>query len=54
MPCPPHLPWLIILITLGEEYKLRSSSLYSFLQPPVTSSLFGHPLIFSYIYKIKF
>jgi hypothetical protein len=31
---------LIILITLGEEYKLWSS-LCSFLQPPVTSSVFG-------------
>jgi hypothetical protein len=26
---------------LGEEYKLWSSSLCSFLQSPVTSSLFG-------------
>jgi hypothetical protein len=30
---------LIILIMLGEENKLWSSSLCSFLQPPVTSSL---------------
>jgi hypothetical protein len=30
-----------ILIILRQEYKLWSSSLCSFLQPPVTSSLFG-------------
>jgi hypothetical protein len=35
--CPSH-PWLIILIMLGEEYKLWRSSLCSFPQPPVTSS----------------
>jgi hypothetical protein len=41
--CPPHLIvlHLIIIFILDAEYKLWSSTLCSFLQPLVTSSLFG-------------
>jgi hypothetical protein len=38
---------LIILIIFGEEYKLRSSSLCSFLKYPVTSSLFVPNILLS-------
>jgi hypothetical protein len=38
---------LIMLIILGKEYKLWNSSLCSFLQPPVTSSLFDPNILLS-------
>jgi hypothetical protein len=49
--CPAHLiPLALITLTiLGEEYKPCSSSLRSFLQPPVTSSLFGPKILLSTI-----
>jgi hypothetical protein len=40
----------IILIILGGKYKLWSSSLCSFLQPPITSSLFGPNILLSTLF----
>jgi hypothetical protein len=42
---------LIILIRLSEEYRLWSSSLCSFPQPPVTSSLFGPNILLSTLFS---
>jgi hypothetical protein len=41
---------LIIVILLGEEYNLWSSSLCSFLQSPVTSSLFGPNILLNILF----
>jgi hypothetical protein len=50
MPCPSHPPWLNLVITRGEVYKLRSSSLCSFLQP-ITSSLFHPNMLLSTLFS---
>jgi hypothetical protein len=42
---------LIILIMFGEVYKLQSSWLYSFLQSPVISSLFGPHILLSTLFS---
>jgi hypothetical protein len=41
MPCQSHPPWL----DRSKGYKLWTSSIRSFLQPPVTSSLFGPSIL---------
>jgi hypothetical protein len=50
MPRPYTLLGSVIVFTLGEQYRLRSSSLWSFLHSPVTSSLFGPNFLLSILF----
>jgi hypothetical protein len=47
MPCPSYFLDFITLTLLSEEYKLLSSSLYSLLYSPVTSSFLGPNILLS-------
>jgi hypothetical protein len=51
--CPNHLILLglIILIILGKEYKSQSFSLFGFLHPPVTSSLFSQNVLLNTLFS---
>ena len=51
--CPVHLIRLhfITRIILGEEYRSLSSSLYSFLQSPLTLSLLGSSILLNTLFS---
>jgi hypothetical protein len=54
--CPTDVIFLdiTILIKLGEEYKSCSSSLCSFLHPPVTPHFFGQNILLSTLFSNTF
>jgi hypothetical protein len=51
IPCLSHPPWLDPSFYFGEEYKLRSSTLWSFHHPPVTKSLLVTNILLSILFS---
>jgi hypothetical protein len=51
MPYPSHPPWLDHSNYTWKEYKLWSSSLCSFLQPPVASSLLDPHILLNNLFS---